>query len=920
MSRYNHREVEPKWRARWAEADLFRALPPAEAQGMPKAYVLEMFPYPSGDIHVGHLRNYSMGDVVARYRRACGYNVLHPMGWDAFGLPAENAAIDRGAHPREWTLGNIRQMGEQMRALGLAIDWSREIATCLPDYYKHQQAMFLAFWKKDLVYRKKQKVNWDPVDQTVLANEQVVDGKGWRSGAPVETRELEQWMFRVTAYGDDLLEGLNGLERWPEKVRLMQANWIGKSKGAQFKFEIVGGGEIEVFTTRPDTLFGASFVALAPDHPLTKKIAQTRPDVAQFIAETAHLGTSEADIEAAEKKGIDLGVRVKHPFDSSLELPVWGANFVLSTYGTGALFGCPAHDERDHEFARKYNLPITPVVRPADLPEEERAAWEKRVVEKAAFTDPGAAYNSRFLDGLASEAAIARAIAELEARGAGRGTTQYRLRDWGVSRQRYWGCPIPAIHCEACGAVPVPEKDLPVTLPEDVVIDGGGNPLARHPTWKHVSCPQCGQPATRETDTLDTFVDSSWYFARFTDAQNSEKPFDPAHAAYWLPVDQYIGGVEHAVLHLLYSRFFTRAMRDCGYLDLPSGEPFAGLFTQGMVTHETYEGPRELSDDEKIKLEPSILSASTIVTTSGFNTSASKYNRGEIFRVQTDDGNTTKVVKIDWLSPDEVIKEQGAAHTASTKLSVLIGPVEKISKSKRNGVNLQAYVNEFGADVLRWFVLSDSPPERDVEWSAAGVEGAWRFMQRVWSLVEAHGGPAPQAGEAPPPGAEAGQALALRQLAHRAIKAVTEGIEGFRFNSSVARCYELVNAVAKARDAGAPEMIWARGEALRLLVQAIAPFAPHLAEESWAALGQPGFVATAPWPQPDPALLAAATVTLPVQINGKRRAEIEAAKGLAEAELRELALAHAAVAPLLAGQTIRKVIVVPDRIVNIVVG
>ncbi len=864
MSRYNHREVEPKWRKAWADADLFRALSPQEAGARPKAYVLEMFPYPSGDIHVGHLRNYSMGDVVARYRRAKGYNVLHPMGWDAFGLPAENAAIDRGVHPAAWTLSNIAQMREQMKALGLAIDWSRELATCLPDYFKHQQAMFLKFWERGLVYRKKQKVNWDPVDQTVLANEQVVDGKGWRSGAPVETRELEQWMFRVTAYADDLLDALATLDRWPEKVRVMQANWIGKSAGANFSFEIVGAEErIEVFTTRPDTLFGASFVALAPDHPLTKKIAETSADVAQFIADCAHLGTSEADIEAAEKVGIDLGLRVKHPFDPSWELPVWGANFVLSTYGTGALFGCPAHDQRDHEFARKYDLPIIPVV----FPEGADESWAHGVVHgDEAYAGPGILRNSRFLDGLDKDAAIARAIAELEARGLGRGTTQYRLRDWGVSRQRYWGAPIPVIHCDACGLVGVPEADLPVTLPDDASIDRGANPLARHPTWKHVPCPKCGKAATRETDTLDTFVDSSWYFARFADSQNPDRPFDPALAAYWLPVDQYIGGVEHAVLHLLYSRFFTRAMRDCGYIDLPSGEPFAGLFTQGMVTHETYRAA------------------------SGA-----------------------------WLSPEEVEKKSDkVAIEIATGAPVSIGAVEKVSKSKRNGINLQTYVNEFGADVLRWFVLSDSPPERDVEWTAAGVEGSWRFMQRVWGLVDGHGHAAPKPGDAAPAEANAGEALALRRLAHRTIAAVTDGIEGFRFNTSVARCYELVNAVAKARDAADPGLVWARGEALRILALLLQPFVPHLAEECWVKLGQAGFAAAADWPLADPALTAETVVTLPVQVNGKKRGEIEAQKGASEDEVRALALAHEAVAAFLKDQTVRKVIVVPDRIVNIV--
>ncbi|MGE0046630.1 MAG: leucine--tRNA ligase [Hyphomonadaceae bacterium] len=861
MSRYNHREIEPKWRARWEEAQLFRALDPKDAKGKPKAYVLEMFPYPSGRIHVGHSRNYTMGDVIARFRRAQGFNVLHPMGWDAFGLPAENAAMERGAHPADWTLANIEAMRGQLKLLGLAIDWSREIATCDPAYYKHQQAMFLAFWRQGLATRRKQKVNWDPVDQTVLANEQVVDGKGWRSGAPVETRELDQWVFRVTAYADDLLDAIGGLDKWPDKVRLMQANWIGKSLGAKFRFEIVGRDDtIEVFTTRPDTLFGASFVALAPDHPLTKAIASARPDVADFVARAGQLGTSEADIEKAEKFGVDLGLKVRHPFDPDWELPVWAANFVLSSYGTGAIFGSPAGDQRDLDFARKYDLPVAPVV----LPPGEDPRLHK--IDDVAYTGPGTTYNSRFLDGLPTDEAIKAAIAELEKRGAGEAHTQYRLRDWGVSRQRYWGCPIPIIHCAACGPVGVPEKDLPVELPRDVTFDRPGNPLAHHPTWKNAPCPSCGKRATRETDTLDTFVDSSWYFARFTDPKNEAAAFDKKKAGYWLPVDQYVGGVEHAVLHLLYSRFFTRAMRDCGLIELESGEPFASLFTQGMVTHETY-------------------------------------------RV---DGQ--------WLLPEETEMREGVRVSLDGAKPVETGAIEKMSKSKKNVVDLDAFVTDFGADVARWFVLSDSPPDRDVEWTDAGVEGAWRFVQRVWGAVEAHGGPAPKPNEAAPAGADQGEALALRQTVHRALKGVTADIDGFRFNVAVARAYELMNAIAKAKGANDPAHVWARGEALRLLVQMIAPFMPHLAEESWEALGQEGFVTAAAWPLPDPVLTAESVVTLPVQVNGKRRAEIAVAKGAAEDDVRAQALAHEGVAAFLSGLTVRKVIVVPDRIVNIVAG
>ncbi len=876
-SRYNHREVEPKWRARWAASAIDRALSPEEAKGKPKAYILEMFPYPSGRIHVGHSRNYTMGDVIARFRRSNGYNVLHPMGWDAFGLPAENAAMERNIHPKGWTYDNIDAMRGQLQLLGLAIDWSRELATCDPAYYKHQQAMFLAFWKKGLVYRKKQKVNWDPVDNTVLANEQVVDGKGWRSGAPVETRELEQWVFKVTAYAEDLLQAIGGLDRWPDKVRLMQSNWIGKSQGARIWWDIAEAPSflppspagqpnhardpIEVYTTRPDTLFGASFLALAPDHPLTKAIAEHNPEVAKFIEQCAQLGTSEADIEKAPKFGVDLGVRVRHPFDPDWILPVWGANFVLSTYGTGAIFGSPAGDQRDLDFANKYKLPFKPVVLP---PGADAATY---AVDKEAFTDDGTIYNSKFLDGLSTRDAIKAAINELVKLGKGEATTQWRLRDWGVSRQRYWGCPIPAIHCAKCGVVPAPAESLPIALPEDVIFDKDkpGNPLDRHPTWKHVDCPSCGGEAQRETDTLDTFVDSSWYFARFTDPNNANAPFDKKAASYWLPVDQYVGGVEHAVLHLLYARFFTRAMRDCGFLDGPAdGEPFKSLFTQGMVVHETYK------------------------SASGA-----------------------------WLLPEDTDIKDGKRFELKGGAPVEVGAIEKMSKSKKNVVDLDAFVTDFGADVARWFVLSDSPPERDVEWTAAGVKGSWNFVQRVWTLTESHGRAAPKPGEAAPAGANNGEAYALRQLAHRAIQSVTEDIEHFRFNVAVARGYELVNAIAKLKgdDEGA---VFARGEALRILAQLISPFMPHLAEECWEKLGGQGFVATAPWPVADPALAARNTVTLPIQVNGKKRAEIEAPKGAAEADIRELALQHEAVKPFLEGVTIRKVIVVPDRIVNIV--
>jgi leucyl-tRNA synthetase len=872
-TRYNPKETEPKWRAAWERAQVFRAKSAKEAGDMPKAYILEMFPYPSGRLHMGHVRNYAMGDVVARYRIANGYNVLHPMGWDAFGLPAENAAIERQAQPRTWTLQNIQAMKDQFAPLGLSFDWSKEVTTCEPDYYEQQQRIFLKMLASDLVYRRSAKVNWDPVENTVLANEQVVDGRGWRSGAVVEQRELEQWFFRITKYGDDLLEALNTLDRWPDKVRTMQANWIGKSQGAKIWWEIAHAPDflsrdkhalgrnhatdpIEVFTTRPDTLFGAAFLALAPDHPLTKQIARSRPDVARFMADCAARGTSEADIEKADKVGIDLGIRVKHPFDPSWELPVWAANFVLSTYGSGAIFGSPAGDQRDIEFAEKYGLPFKPVVLPPG------ADPETYTVRGEAYAGDGTIYNSDFLNGLSTKDAITVAIKALLNRQAGEATTQYRLRDWGVSRQRYWGCPIPVIKCAACGTVPVPDDQLPVRLPDNADFSEPGNPLARHPTWKHVACPKCAGKAERETDTMDTFVDSSWYFARFCDPKSKE-PINREEAGYWLPVDQYIGGVEHAVLHLLYSRFFTRALRDIGLLDLPSGEPFAGLFTQGMVTHETYKSA---------------------------------------------DGQ--------WLLPEEIEKRDGVLVEIASGKPVAIGGVEKMSKSKKNVVDPIQIIADYGADVARWFVLSDSPPERDFEWTDAGVRGAWGSIQKLWALVEA----APAADDGP---ADSGEPLELRRLAHRTVRDVTNGIEKFHFNVGIARMNELGNALRKAEQSTLPGMATARREALRLFAQIAAPFAPHLAEECWALLGGPnagenGMVATARWPTPDPALLVSDTVTLPVQINGKKRAEITVAASADPAAVEAAAREDDAVKQHLAGLTVRKVIVVPGRIVNIV--
>ena len=850
--RWDFRTAEPCWQALWDERGCFLASD-RPADGKPKYYVLEMFPYPSGKIHVGHVRNYTMGDVVARYKRARGFSVLHPMGWDAFGLPAENAARDRGVHPAEWTRANIAAMRAELKRMGLSLDWTREIATCDPAYYGQQQRLFLGLLQAGLVTRRESWVNWDPVDGTVLANEQVIDGRGWRSGAPVEKRQLSQWFMRITDYAPELLAALDDLPRWPERVRLMQSRWIGRSEGARVTFqpteETLGAQPIEVFTTRPDTLFGLSFIALAPEHPVAAAIAAGNADAAAFVAAARSLGTSEAAIETAEKLGFDTGLRVRHPFDPARTAPVWIANFVLMEYGTGAIFGCPAHDQRDHDFARKYGLPILPVVAP---PAGAAAAPE------AAYTGPGLLVNSGFLDGMETDAAKRAAVEELERRGAGAGVVNWRLRDWGVSRQRYWGCPIPVIHCAACGVVPVPEADLPVVLPEDVTFDKPGNPLDHHPTWSHVACPRCGAPARRETDTCDTFVDSAWYFLRFC-SPGADNPFDRAAADHWMPVDQYIGGVEHAILHLLYARFFTRALHATGQVSV--AEPFAGLFTQGMVTHESYKGA---------------------------------------------DGR--------WLSPAAVEKlPDGGARHRETGEAVVVGRGEKMSKSKMNTVDPGAIIDAYGADTARWFVLSDNPPERDMDWTEAGVAGASRFMQRVWRLARAVADDTAEGG-----GADDGE-HELRRATHRTIAAVTEALEGFAFNVAVARLHELASALLEAERSGVAPA--ARREALLVLCRLMAPMAPHLAEEVCHLLEPAApLVAEQSWPEADPAYLTVRQVTLAVQVMGKLRGTIDLPPGAGEGAAIAAAEAEPNVARLLEGKRILKRIHVPDRIVNFVVA
>lgn len=863
MSRYNPKESEPKQRARWDEAQVFLTKTPEQAKGKDKYYVLEMFPYPSGRVHMGHVRNYAMGDLVARFKRARGFNVLHPMGWDAFGMPAENAAMERGIHPKGWTYDNIANMKTQLQRLGLSIDWTREFATCDASYYGKQQKWFLDLLKHDLVYRKESQVNWDPVDNTVLANEQVIDGKGWRSGAVVEKRNLTQWFLKITQYADDLVEGLSTLDRWPDKVRLMQANWIGRSKGLKFKFNFAGEApaeQLEVYTTRPDTLFGAGFVAVAADHPLVKALPTT-PELEAFLAQVKKGGTTQEEIDTGEKLGFNTGLKVAHPFKPDETLDVWIANFVLMGYGTGAIFGCPAHDQRDWDFAKKYNLPIRFVVDPYVGSDE--SIFHKSY-EQPFIASTGKLTNSGFLDGLDVEAAKSAVIDYMENNSLGEGAIIYRLRDWGVSRQRYWGCPIPVIHCEDCGVVPVPDDQLPVTLPEDVTFDVPGNPLDRHPTWKHVNCPHCQKPARRETDTLDTFVDSSWYFARFT-SPDAPEAIRKADADYWLPVDQYIGGIEHAILHLLYSRFITRALNTCGYLEVK--EPFAGLFTQGMLTHETYsEGVDEVG-------------------------------------------------KPLWVDPSdvEIVTEGGkrAATQLSTGKPLIIGDVEKMSKSKKNVVAPEDIFDTYGVDAARLFVLSDSPPERDVQWTTGGVEGSWRFTSRVWTEFDSL--PAENV-----PSTDEAAALELRKAAHKAAKAVTEGFESFRFNAAIAKLYEFVN-ILRASDLQKTGSA-AKREALTILAGLIAPVTPHLAEEGWARLGHDGLIAEATWPDHDPALATDDVYTLPVQVNGKKRGELQVPNGASEAEIREMALADEGVKRHLDGVTVRKVIVVPNRILNFVVG
>ncbi len=871
--RYNAREAEPRWQKIWDERDIFKT---RNDDPRPKYYVLEMFPYPSGRIHMGHVRNYTMGDVVARYMRATGNNVLHPMGWDAFGMPAENAAMANKIHPKEWTYDNIATMKAQLKSMGLSLDWSREIATCDPSYYRHQQKIFLDFLKAGLVERKTSKVNWDPVDQTVLANEQVIDGRGWRSGAEVEIRELTQWFFKITKFSEDLLKAIDGLERWPEKVRLMQKNWIGKSEGLLIRWMLanknapIGLDEIEVFTTRPDTLFGASFIALSPDHPIAQAASVSNPKLAEFIEECKRTGTAQELIDKAEKKGYDTGIRAIHPFELRWQLPVYVANFVLMDYGTGAIFGCPAHDQRDLDFARKYYLPVLPVVIPKGIDPK------KFEVGTQAYDGEGVLANSRFLDGMTVEVAKEEVAKRLQketrhSRPMAQRQIQYRLRDWGISRQRYWGCPIPVIHCKSCGILPVPEKDLPVVLPEDIEFDRPGNPLDRHPTWKKVACPRCSGPARRETDTMDTFVDSSWYFLRFT-APDANTPTDGKAEQHWMPVDQYIGGVEHAILHLLYSRFFTRAMRETGHAHLD--EPFKGLFTQGMVVHETYRKP------------------------DGTYASPSE-------------------VKIETFGTERLV----TLSTNGEKIEV--GPIEKMSKSKRNTVDPDDILSTYGADTARWFMLSDSPPDRDVIWTEEGVQGAYRFVQRLWRIVN-EVGELELITDGNRKTIDEPDVLEIRKNTHRSLERVSRAIEDLRFNNAVAFIYTQANLLEAALKTTANSSVSNAmrrelREAMNILVRMFAPMMPHLAEECWVILGNNSLVANEAWPTVESELLIDRTITLPVTVNGKKRADITIDREAGSKEVEAAVLALEPIRRALEGRTPKRVIIVPQRIVNVVV-
>ncbi len=843
---YNFRASEKKWQDAWLSQDLYKV----KDNGAQKYYVLEMMPYPSGRLHMGHVRNYAIGDVVARYKWAKGYDVLHPFAWDAFGLPAENAAIKHKAQPDVWTKKNIADMKAQLKSLGLSINWDREVSTCDPSYYKHEQRFFLDFYQAGLAYRKESWVNWDPVEQSVLANEQVIDGKGWRSGAPVTKKLLSQWFLKITDFSESLLEGLETLKKWPEKVTTMQRNWIGKSEGAYVAYAVENSShKVQVFTTRPDTLFGTSYIAISAHHELTKALSEKNLEVAQFIKECEALGTSQKNIETAEKKGIKTPFFALCPFDEGKKIPIYIANYVLSDYGTGAVIGVPAHDERDHEFAKKYNLDILPVV---SLPDGDTPD-----VETAPHIGDGTLINSQFLNGLNVNDAIKKAIEKITELNIGYGAVTYRLKDWGVSRQRYWGCPIPIIYCNQCGIVPVPKKELPVTLPTDVSFDKSGNPLENHPTWKHVSCPKCAQPAKRETDTFDTFFESSWYFLRLCLDKNQDE-LDKTTIESWMPVNQYIGGIEHAVMHLLYSRFFMRAMRQCDYLNLK--EPFEGLLTQGMVTHKTY-----------------------------------KSKDGE------------------WVYPDHVITKGKNYYTEDGK-EVTIGPSEKMSKSKNNTVDPQSIIDEYGVDTARLFILSDSPPDRDFEWSDAGLQGSWRYINRLWALALK----ITKMKNTAKPSDQTPEGKKIERYMHKTIYAINHDLDNFHLNKAIARLREFSNKL-ETFDLSHKDNHHIAVFCLKTLLKLFSPFIPHICEEIWKTLlEEKSFLIETPWPKVNDSILEDDIMTLAVQVNGKLKGTIECPQGQDAQEIEETAKRLPSVHAVIKDKEIKKIIVVPRRIVNIV--
>ena len=839
--KYNPSLIEKKWQEKWSKLKVFKA---SIDHTKPKYYVLEMFPYPSGAIHMGHVRNYTLGDLVARYKKAQGFNVLHPMGWDAFGLPAENAAIENKTHPANWTYTNIESMKTQLKRMGLSYDWDRELTTCNPDYYKFEQKMFLDLYKAGIAYKKETLVNWDPIEQTVLANEQVIDGRGWRSGAKVVKKKMKGWFLKISEFANELLEEIDNLKDWPEKVKIMQKNWIGKSHGATIKFSINNSPDyLEIFTTRPDTIFGATFIAISPQHELSKKIAQKDFEAAEFTKFCESQSIKEIDIEKADKHGYETDLSVSHPFKKGVNLKIYIANFVLMDYGTGAIFGCPAHDQRDYDFAIKYSLKIIPVIE-SDEP--------------LPFIGDGTHINSDFLNNCNTEEANKLCIKKLSELGIGKEKVTYRIRDWGVSRQRYWGCPIPIVFCNDCGEVPVPVEQLPISLPQDVNFSGKGNPLDNHKNWKKTKCPKCNKEALRETDTFDTFFESSWYFARFTDI-NPSTAFSDEAIEYWMPVDQYIGGVEHAVMHLLYSRFFMRALKYVNSINIE--EPFLSLQTQGMVCHQTFRTKKE-----------------------------------------------------EWLYPNKVFKKDNKYLHVDTNEPVLAGRIEKMSKSKKNVIDPQQIIENFGADTARFFMLSDSPPNRDMEWSDSGVEGSWRFLNKLWKFVISL--PKNKTSDVLPVNLSKKNKY-LISIMHKSIKDVTKAIDEFHFNLAVASIRSLFNSLSSYEMIDNDDKIVVIHVTKNLLIL-INPMVPHLAEELWSILENKEIISNKSWPKVDLSYIQKNNVKIPIQVNGKVRAVIEVPIDSNKNDIKEIALKEENVLKFL-NKDPKKIIVIPNRVINFVI-